>query len=315
LAMGGNLVSAADGLDALQYNPAALAPIAKREVALSLFNRDHGSTAQFFGSSSTASLDATALSSLGIAAPFATTQGHFAMAVSFDRVRDYTSSYSFKAVNPNSSYFNTQGFLTQNGVTPLTGYGTGLNEFLANTNLAYALGLTYGVPDSGTYSLTTPFSGGLEQSGTVTTQGGLNAVRVGAGIDIAPGVSAGATINFLFGTYDYTMNYQERDVNGIFANDTGSYPPTKFQQANITTTLHQDQSGASLKLGLLVDRNIVKFGVTFETPQVMHIDETSEQSGTANFGTNGILTSDNATSLPLFEQTYDITTPLRVDAG
>src|ERR1035437_860910 len=123
LAMSGNLISAADGIDALDYNPAALAPIALREFTIGLFNREHNSTANFFSNSSNASLDATSLSSLGIAAPFPTAQGHFAIGVSFDRVRDYTSSYSFSAVNPNSSYFNTKGFLTGFGSMPLSGTG------------------------------------------------------------------------------------------------------------------------------------------------------------------------------------------------
>ena len=103
VAMGGSLISDATGVDALQANPAALAPLAERDVEIGLLNRDHGSTATFFGNASAASLDATSLGSLGIAAPFAVTQGHFAIGVSYDRARDYTTTYSFKAVNPSSS--------------------------------------------------------------------------------------------------------------------------------------------------------------------------------------------------------------------
>ncbi|HET6401731.1 MAG TPA: hypothetical protein VFH95_10065 [Candidatus Kapabacteria bacterium] len=312
MAMGGSLISAAEGIDALDFNPAAIAPIASHEITFSIFNRDHASTADFFGTSSTASLNAMSLSSLGIAAPFPTTQGHAAMGISYDRVRDYTSSYSFKAVNPNSSYFNTRGFLQDQGTNP-TDASNG--DYLDQTNLAYALGLTYGVPTGGPYTLTTPFTGGLEQSGTVTTEGGLNAIRIGGGIDIAEGISAGATVNILFGSYDYTMNYQEKDVNGIFANDTGTLPPDKFQQANILTTLHQDQSGGSIKFGLLVKRSILNFGITVETPEAMHISENSQQTGTSSFGPNGTLNSDLASALPIYAQEYDVTTPFRLGAG
>jgi len=311
LAMGGSLISSADGIDALDFNPAAIAPLTSREITISIFNRDHTSTADFFNTSSTASLNAMSLSSLGIAAPFSTTQGHLAVGISFDRVRDYTSSYSFKAVNSTSSYFNTRGFLQDFGnPTSLTN-----SQYLLQSNLAYALALTYGVPDSGAYMLTTPFNGGLEQSGTVTTEGGLNAVRIGAGIDIAEGISAGATLNILFGSYNYTMDYQEKDINGVFANDSVHLPPFGFQQANITTTLHQDQNGASIKFGLLMKRSIVNLGLTIETPEAMHISENSVQTGTSSFGTNGQFSSDMASDLPVYVQEYDITTPFRFGAG
>ena len=309
MAMGGNLISAADGVDALDYNPAAIAPIMSREITLSIFNRDHASTANFLNTSSNATLSQMSLSSLGIAAPYATTQGHFAIGISYDRVRDYTSTYSFSAVNPNSSYFNTQGFIQD----PHS-YGVGNRNYLGNTNLAYALGLTYDVPDSGAYTLTTPFTGGMLQSGTVTTQGGLSAVRIGAGIDLAEGISAGATVNILFGTYDFTDNYQEKNVNGIVT-DTGTAAPAGFQVANITTTLHQDQSGGSVKFGLLVNKQIVKFGLTLETPQVIHINENSIQTGNSQFANVGPYNSNQMSQLPVYVQTYDVVTPIRLGAG
>ena len=320
MGMGGSLISAATGVDALEANPAAIAPLAEREFTFSLFNRNHGSTADFFNTSSTASLDATSLATLGIAAPIPTTQGHLAIGISYDRSRDYTASYSFKAINPNSSYFNTNGFLQDFG-NQFSGQMTN-SEYLLNYNLAYALGLTYGVPDNGAYQLTTPFTnarimagGGIQQSGTVTESGGLKALRFGAGIDIAEGVSAGATINALFGSYDYTMNYQETDVNGIFANDTGTLPPNKFQQANVMTTLHEDQGGASLKFGLQVRRSIFDLGFTFETPEWIHVSESSTQTGTASFGTNGNFPNPYPSNLPVYTQEYDINTPLRLGVG
>jgi hypothetical protein len=305
MAMGGSLISAADGIDALAFNPAALAPLASREFTLSLFNREHTSTAAFLGSSSDASVSQFSLSSIGIAYPYPTVTGHLALGVSYDRVQDYTGTYSFSAVNPNSSLFNTQGFINQP-----TGYGNRNRDYLDNNNIAYALGLTYDVPDSGAFTLSTPITKGMQESGTVNTSGSLNAVRIGGGIDIAPGVSIGATLNLLFGEYDYTRNYTETNVANI-ATDTGTAAPANFQNATITDVVHQDQSGASIKLGLLVNENIVRFGVTLETPQVMHIVRTYNESGSSNFGG------------PLFYQfsyfptsdEYDVVTPMRLGAG
>jgi hypothetical protein len=318
-AMGGNLISAANGIDALDYNPADLVAIQSRVFTISGFNRDYSSDASFLGSSSNSTFDAGALSSVGFATKWPTVQGSFVTAVSFDRVADYTSAYSFSAVNPNSSYFNTQGFLS-NG-TPISGAGyynhngQGINQsVLGNNNLAYALGLTYDVPDSGAFSLTTPFNGGNLESGNVTTEGGMDAVRIGGGVEIAPDVSLGATINILFGTYDLIENYTETNVNHI-ATDSGTAAPAGFQSATITSLLHQDQSGGSIKFGLLVDKQIVKFGLTVETPQVLHIDETYQQSGIAYFANDGPYFSGQMENPPSGGDSYDIVTPTKLGAG
>ena len=312
LAMGGNLISSADSYDALDYNPAALAPLAARDFGISIFNRDHQSAAQFFGQSSNTSIGQASLSSLGLAAPFPTVQGHFAVGISYDRVRDYTSSYTFKAINPNSSFFNTQGFVSDRGNPE----GGGNRGYLSDNNIAYALGITYDVPDSGAFTLTTPFRGGLQQSGTVTEAGGLSAVRIGAGIDIAPGISAGATLNLLFGGYDYTKDYRETDVNGVFANDTGTAAPAFFRTGEVIDNIHQDQSGGSIKLGLMVDNlDLVKFGLTFETPTILHIQETSDRTGSATFAYAGTYSFGDENGATSYEQTYDIVTPMRIGAG
>jgi hypothetical protein len=318
-AMGGNLISSATGIDALDYNPADLVAITGRMFTISGFNRDYSSNASFLGSSSNSTFDAGAVSSVGFATQWPTMQGHFVTAISFDRVADYTSAYSFSAVNPNSSLFNTQGFLSNGTPMSGTGYfnhnGQGINQsFLGNHNLAYALGLTYDVPDTGAYALTTPFSGGNLESGNVTTEGGLDAVRIGGAVDVAPGVSLGATLNVLFGTYDLIENYSETNVNGI-ATDTGTAAPAGFQSATITTHLHQDQSGGSIKFGLLVDKQIVKFGLTIQTPQVLHIDESYQQSGIAYFANDGPFSSNQMDNPPSGGDSYDIVTPTRFGAG
>jgi hypothetical protein len=308
--MGGNLITVGDGIDALDFNPAAIAPIPARELTFSLFDRSHNSTASFFNAPSTSSLSNFAFSSIGLAAPFETVRGHFAVGISYDRIRDYTSSYSFKAVNPTSSFFNTKGFVRDRSNDSY--YGN--RDFLANYNIAYGLGLTYEVPDSGSYQLATPFTnGGFEQSGSVTQEGGLSALRIGAGIDIAEGVSAGATLNVLMGSYDFSRRFRETDVNGL---DTGSesLPPFQLQYAEIEDELHQDQSGASLKLGLLVKREVVRFGLTIETPQVLHINETSARTGYSQFSSTSF-EFDNTNDATTNVEEYDITTPLRFGAG
>ena len=305
-AMGGNLISAADGYSALDANPAALAPIPSKDFGISLYNRSYNSNAFFLGSSESASLSNLALSSAGFAVPFKTTQGHMAVAISFDQVRDYHTTYEFKGANPgSSSLFNTQQFIAD----PHQGPGwTGNRQYFADNNLAYALNLTDQIPDTGAVTLTTPYKSGLVQSGTVTEEGSLNAVRVGGAVDIAEGVSAGATLNLLFGSYDKRRDYSETDV-------AGTYASTGFQSANIIDAIHEDQTGGSLKLGLLVNKfDVVRFGVTVETPEVLHVSHSFYRTGTSMF-TTGIYSSDNMGYNPILLADYDYISPLRIGAG
>jgi hypothetical protein len=311
--MGGNLISAADGVDALDFNPAALAPLASREFTISGFNRDNHSVANYLGLSNNSQFDAGALSSVGIASPYPVLQGHLAFGVSFDRLRDYTSQYSFNAVNPNQNLFNTQEFLGAGTASSGTGYRN--RDFLGNNNLAYALGLTYDVPDSGAFALDAPSFAGMQESGNVTTEGGLDAVRIGGAIDIAPTISLGLTANILFGTYDYLQNYTVTNVHSI-ATDTGTAAPAGFENATVATHLHQDQSGGSLKLGLLANEEVFRIGATIESPQVLHINETSDLTGVALFsGAPNPYSSDQMDFPPLYAQTYDIVEPWKFGLG
>lgn len=315
LSMAGAGIAGANSYAATGQNPAALAPIASRELMFSLLNFDHESTAQFLGTSSDGSLTSTSLSTIGGVFPAETRVGHFAFALGYDLVRDYTRAYDFKAVNPNSSFLNTQEFVQD----PRANYrGQGYRDYLdEQQNIAWKLYLTRDVSDS-TYAdplRTIPFAGGLEQKGDVTEEGGLHALRLGFGVDIAEGVSVGATINGYFGNYDYYRKYTERDVNGLYAGNTDSLPPLNFVQAQIVDSRHQDQGGVGLKLGLLAwQLDFLRFGLTLETPTFMHMEDAFVRTGTSVFlgNTTHSLTAEDAISTV---NSYNVTTPLRIGGG
>lgn len=310
LAMGGSLISAADGVSALEANPAALAPLASREFSMAFFYDQHQSDATFFNAPSSASQGNFSLGALGIAAPFETTRGHFAVGISYDRVREYNSTYAFHAVNPSSTLFNTRDFLRDPNISDGS---TGNRDDLKNHNLAYALELTYAAPDTGATTIETPFTGGFIESGTISESGSMRALRIGAGIDIAEGVAAGATLNALIGSHDWDRDYTAtRNANNP-GDDTGMFA---LQSANIVDNIHQDQEGIGLKLGLLVYKfDAVRFGLTVETPSYVHIKMQGTRSGTSLFVDGASFNSDNAQNLPIDLFEYDITTPARFGAG
>lgn len=310
--MGGAMVAATNDYSALDWNPAALTLLQFSEFSISLWSAGHSSEASFFNKTSYNDLTNTTLASVGAAMPVPTERGHFAFGLSYDRVQDYTNAYAFKAVNPNSSFLNTQGFVNDPGY-----HGGSFSDYLDelnNYNLAWALYTTYDI-DSVNSKLTTPFAGGLQQSGSVTEEGGLYAFRIGAGVDIAEDVALGATLNFYNGSYDYRRVYREEDVNNVFSR-TDSLAPLGFKSAEIVDSRHQSQFAIGLKLGMFARANEhLDLGLTFETPTLYDIRDEFSRSGTTVFN-YASYTSKNQPSLEgIIINEYDIVTPLKIAAG
>lgn len=312
MGMNRSLIAGIRDYTALDLNPAAIAPITFREFGVTLVHREQNSLAQYLGTSRESDLGSTDLGSIGFAFKVPTDTGHFAFGISYDRVADYTNRYSFKAVNSNSSFLNTQGFIDDPGKLSsetLTDY----QEYLDKNNAAWWLRLTEDI-DSANTKLRTRLTSGLEESGTVTEEGGMNALRVGAGIDVAEGVSVGGTMNVLFGNYEYRRVLDITDVNGVFAAETGQ-APNGFSSAEIIDTRTQHQAGVNLKLGLLVySFDLVRFGLTVETPTWMSIEDSKVRTASSRF-VSGETFETSPSHETLVVNDYDITTPFKFGTG
>jgi long-subunit fatty acid transport protein len=310
IAMSAAMTAAANDYSALAWNPAALTLLEFQEFGLGMWLGSANSNASFLGSTTPDDVSNTIVNTIGLASPVETERGHLAFGLAVDRVIDYTRSYRFKAVNPSSSFLNTRNFLQDPG-NRVSNYRDELDE----NNLAWNLFLTYDI-DSASPTLSTPFAGGLEQSGTVTEEGGLNAFRVGGGIDIAENVAIGITANLYFGSYDYRRVYRENDVNGIFSTDTLP-PPRGFKSAEIVDSRSNAQAGFGLMLGLLAaPYEFLRFGLTVETPTWLTIEDEFRRSGKASFMFNHEETSSGKPNLEgAIVNSYDITTPMRFGAG
>lgn len=310
--MGGAIVAASNDYSSLDWNPAALTLLQFSEFSISLLSGTHNSEARYFDVQSINDLSNTTISSIGVAMPLQTERGHFAFGVSYDRVQDYTATYSFKAVNPNSSFLNTQGFVNDPGF-----HGGSFSEYIDElnaNNLAWALYTTYDI-DSTNTKLTTPFTGGLQQSGTVTEEGGLYAFRIGAGVDIAENVSLGATLNIYSGTYDYRRVYREEDIKNVFSR-TDSLAPLGFQKAEIIDSRTQSQAGVGFKLGMFARANeYLDLGFTFETPTIYTLADEFSRSGSSTYNYESYSSQNQPSLEGIIINEYDIVTPLKLAAG
>jgi hypothetical protein len=309
--MSGAMTAAVNDYTALAWNPAALTLLEFQEFGLGFWNGAAKSNASFLGSAMEDEISNPALSSIGLGSPIETERGHLAFGLSVDRIADYTRSYRFKAVNPNSSFLNTQSFLQDPG-----NRGGNYIQELDDYNLAWNLFLTYNI-DSNSSALSTPFTGGLEQSGTVTEEGGLNAFRIGGGVDIAENVAIGLTANMYFGSYNYRRVYRETDVNGIFSTPDSLEPPLGFKSAEIIDSRNTAQAGFGLMVGLLAaPYEFLRFGLTIETPTWLSFEDEFRRSGKASFRFNREETSSGKANLEgSVVNSYDITTPMRFGAG
>ena len=321
IAMGGAGIATANDFSALDWNPAALTLINSGEVAFSLYFKGHNSTASFLGTSADQSLTNTALGTLAYVASVPTERGHLAFGISYDRVQDYKTTYSFSGVNTGSSFLDTKGFVNDPG---FNSRNQSYSDFLAGlqqNNLAWELYLTNSITDTLNPKLTTPFGkGGLLQSGTVTESGGMNALRIGGGIDVSENVSLGATANVFFGNYGYRREFTETDVNNVISS-SDSIPPNGFKSATIVDTRQQSQSGFSLKLGLLATpTNFLSFGFTFETPTAYAVSDQFQRTGTSTFKNGSTYSSlinqpDVSALNPYTVNNYTVTTPMKFAAG
>jgi hypothetical protein len=121
-------------------------------------------------------------------------------------------------------------------------------------------------------------------------------------------------MNVLFGNYESRRVMDITDVNGKFSGESG-VAPNGFQSAEIIDTRTQSQAGLNLKLGLLVySLELVRFGLTVETPTWLSIEDNFIRTGSSRFSSGERFESEIAQE-PLTVNDYSITTPFKFGAG
>jgi hypothetical protein len=207
-AMGNTNVGIADDYSALFSNPAGLSQQKSFEFSVGLSRYGYGNDVSFFGNKTTDNNSVINLNNLGIVYPIATVRGGLTFAFGFGRVANFKSVASFNGFNPTSSVVQS---LTSN-VNTFNYKNDQWNSFLDNS-IPYQLFLANQFLDTinRDEGLIPLITGRVNQIGNIKESGGINNWSFGGGIDVAPNLSLGITLNFVSGSYTYDRSFVETE--------------------------------------------------------------------------------------------------------
>jgi len=307
--MGNTVVGVADDFSALFGNPAGLSQQRDYEFSAGLSRLGYGNDVTFFGNKTTDNDNAMSLNNLGIVYPIATVRGGLTFAFGFGRVANYTSIASFNGYNSSSSIIPT--------IVPSTNtysYSDADYKSFYDNSIPYQLWLADIFTDTvnGIEKLVPQILKNVQQTGTIREGGGMNNWSFGGGIDIAPNISLGVTLNFTSGSYTYDRTYQESDPNNLnllVVNNVNTYLNQFIWQSTIT----DDITGFNALLGLMYRKpGLYRIGFTVKLPTTYEISETftDDYSSTfkSDYNTAYQMSTNGITS-------YKVTTPTVLSGG
>lgn len=282
-AMGNVVVGLADDYSALFGNPAGLSTQKSHEFTIGLSHYGYGNDVSYLGTITNDKVRVLNLDNLGIVWPIPTVRGGLTFAFGFGRVANYTSIASFNGYNPNSSL----AFSDELWSLELSDY------FLWDLKLADSLGVI--------------LKDNVQQKVKVRETGGLNNWSLGGGIDVAPELSFGVTLNYVAGTYAYDRVFTESDSRNLhysYPDDLDYWTYTSGFECNI--------NGFNALFALMLRRD-EKFraGLTIRTPTYYDISEVSYNEGSSVFDDGDLFSVGPYES----RREYKVITPYIISGG
>lgn len=307
-AMGNTDVGIADDYSALFSNPAGLSQQKSFELSLGLSRYGYGNDVSFFGNTLSDKNSAINLNNLGLVFPIATSRGGLTFAFGFGRVANFTSAASFDGFNPSSSVIQT---LTSNENT-YNFSNDDYNNFL-NNSVPYQLFLANTFRDTINQDegLIPLITGRVRQSATIRESGGLNNWSFGGGIDVAPNLSLGITLNYVSGSYKYDRSYVEAEPTHSLYYQSDPAIAGYFTRFEWESTIESNITGFNAIFAFMFRQPQYKIGLSIRTATVYDISETFTDDYSSFF-----TTSDQTTPLSYEGTTdYKVITPWVISGG
>jgi len=184
----------------------------------------------------------------------------FSFGVGANRIANFHNDVFYKGFNSSNSLLNNYVQQIPSGIT-----SANLNEaFPFDVSLAYQTGLIRPYPDSTGYF--SPLTiGGLEQSRTATTRGGITDYSLTFGGNYNDKLMLGIGLGIEGLRYLSESTYTERDVND-------SIPD--FNRFDYTYNLHTFGAGVNGRIGLVYKANdVIRIGASAQTPTYYSLND------------------------------------------
>ncbi|RPI04189.1 MAG: hypothetical protein EHM64_10725 [Ignavibacteriae bacterium] len=306
--MGNTVVGVADDYSALFGNPAGLSQQKNFEFSIGLSRLGYGNDVTFFGNKTTDNNNAINLNNLGLVYPIATSRGGLTFAFGFGRVANYSSVASFDGFNPGSSIIRS--FSPYNGLNNEEFDLLTLSKPAADNLVSSHLPFNLYLADTSNDFLYPLLTDSVQQTAKILEGGGMNHWSFGGGIDIAPNLSAGITLNFASGTYSYDREFTESDPRNIYHSF-----PYNFSHWTYSSTINSDITGFNALFGLMYRKpGKYRVGGTIRIPTTYEISETFSDRGVSTFDDGAVYSYPPASDAPS-ETKYKVTTPLVLSGG
>lgn len=283
LAMGNAYIGVSDDYSAAIWNPAGLAQLRRLEFTGGITSYGLTNDATYLSKKSSEDITATSLDDIGFVFPFPTVKGSLVFAFGYNRIADYASSHSFNAYNTQSSIIPT---LYDADAT----YDIPYNVYLTNTD-GY-----------------TAVQKNVQQKGLVKEGGNLGQWSFAGAIDIEENISFGVTLNIMTGSYNYTRNYVEEDINNVYNNSQASLPRDsaylRFNKFYFDRYINSEISGGGFTFGLMYRSERYRVGMIAKAPTSVTIRESYSDAGQSVFDNTGSWQNNEA---PVTKYSFDAT--------
>lgn len=297
LGMGNAYIGVSDDYSASIWNPAGLAQLRRLEFTGGVSNFGLTNDATYLGNKASENVAATSLDDIGFVFPFPTVQGSLVFSFGYNRIADYASSHSF------------DGYNTQSSIIP------SLYDADTEYDIPYKVKLE-------NYDGYTPIQKNVQQKGYVKEGGNLGQWSFAGAIDVEENISFGMSLNIMTGSYEYTRNYLEEDINNVFSNTQANLPADsaylRFNKFYHDRYISGEISGGGFTFGMMYRAEQFRAGVIVKTPTAVTIRETYSDAGQSVFDNTGSWENNSApTTKHSFEGTneYGVSSPWTLGVG
>ncbi|MCY4205251.1 MAG: outer membrane protein transport protein [Bacteroidetes bacterium] len=315
---------------ALFSNPAGLGYVENTQLVVSLKGFATESdldilTDGFTSGGTRSAMENSSLGNLGFMYDVPVERGKLVFAAGLAQVRDFTRQLDFSGVNSESTIstsflpfdgeysVDSDGNLSELSDLPFAAFNAGVIEYYHDLYLAEEYPF---------YSAVIPGTT-IEQSGLATESGGIYEVNGGVAWQATKDLTAGASVNIVFGDYRFDYLFTETDSNNENTQDAynvllddGSLLEG-FDQLTYRQRLDSDIVGVNVRTGIVTKlRDALQLGLTLESPTWTYIEESYSQEFSTSFDRGGDVSyGDRPDDVGSGAFDYSIRTPWRLGVG